>query len=142
MDPFQPIKGGSANNYDYVNGDPINNLDLAGTWCIGKRCIRSPDQTQVHLARCSSVRGERRRFRGPGALGFGTAGLGPAMVLGVGSGILSAGALVRAHTQRKCRGGKGSAECFADAVNIATLPFNGIKAGIRASRFFSFTTYF
>jgi RHS repeat-associated protein len=26
-----PIEGGSANNYDYTNGDPINSLDLAGT---------------------------------------------------------------------------------------------------------------
>jgi hypothetical protein len=26
-----PIPGGSANNYDYCNQDPINNLDLGGT---------------------------------------------------------------------------------------------------------------
>ncbi|MGH9893128.1 MAG: RHS repeat-associated core domain-containing protein, partial [bacterium] len=26
-----PIEGGSANDYDYANGDPINNLDLGGT---------------------------------------------------------------------------------------------------------------
>ncbi|WP_169812668.1 RHS repeat-associated core domain-containing protein [Nocardia acidivorans] len=26
-----PIPGGSANAYDYVSGDPVNNLDLAGT---------------------------------------------------------------------------------------------------------------
>ncbi len=33
-----PVKGGSANDYDYVNGDPVNNLDLAGLWCpFGKR---------------------------------------------------------------------------------------------------------
>ncbi|MGH2627456.1 MAG: RHS repeat-associated core domain-containing protein, partial [Anaerolineales bacterium] len=25
-----PIEGGSANDYDYVNGDPVNNLDLTG----------------------------------------------------------------------------------------------------------------
>ncbi|MFI5783797.1 PA14 domain-containing protein [Nocardia sp. NPDC051570] len=25
-----PVSGGSANNYDYVNGDPINTLDLSG----------------------------------------------------------------------------------------------------------------
>ena len=28
-----PIAGGSANDYDYVNADPINNLDLGGTRC-------------------------------------------------------------------------------------------------------------
>ncbi|MGH9279635.1 MAG: RHS repeat-associated core domain-containing protein [Acidimicrobiales bacterium] len=26
-----PVKGGSANNYDYVSGDPINGLDLTGS---------------------------------------------------------------------------------------------------------------
>ncbi len=32
-----PVKGGSANDYDYVNADPINNLDLDGRFC-GPRC--------------------------------------------------------------------------------------------------------
>ncbi|MFD7018637.1 PA14 domain-containing protein [Streptomyces sp. NPDC059928] len=27
-----PVAGGSANNYDYVNADPVNGLDLAGTF--------------------------------------------------------------------------------------------------------------
>src|SRR5260221_9868724 len=26
-----PIEGGSANNYDYVHGNPVGGLDLAGT---------------------------------------------------------------------------------------------------------------
>jgi hypothetical protein len=25
------VEGGSANDYDYVAGDPVNNLDLSGT---------------------------------------------------------------------------------------------------------------
>ncbi|WP_433524220.1 PA14 domain-containing protein [Nocardia pseudovaccinii] len=29
-----PVPGGSANSYDYVNGDPINSLDLTGTISI------------------------------------------------------------------------------------------------------------
>jgi len=29
-----PVRGGSANNYDYANGDPINNKDLTGTESI------------------------------------------------------------------------------------------------------------
>ena len=31
-----PVEGGSANDYDYVNGDPVNGLDLAGEcpWCF------------------------------------------------------------------------------------------------------------
>ena len=28
-----PILGGSANAYEYANGDPVNNVDLAGTAC-------------------------------------------------------------------------------------------------------------
>jgi RHS repeat-associated protein len=27
-----PVEGGSANDYDYVNGDPINQFDLDGRW--------------------------------------------------------------------------------------------------------------
>jgi RHS repeat-associated protein len=29
-----PVEGGSANDYDYVSGDPINNSDLSGLWCL------------------------------------------------------------------------------------------------------------
>jgi len=28
------VEGGSANDYDYVAGDPVNNFDLAGTFCM------------------------------------------------------------------------------------------------------------
>jgi RHS repeat-associated protein len=30
-----PVAGGSANDYDYVHGDPVNGFDLAGTWHLG-----------------------------------------------------------------------------------------------------------
>ena len=29
-----PVVGGSANDYDYVNADPINGSDLGGTYCV------------------------------------------------------------------------------------------------------------
>ncbi len=29
-----PVEGGSANDYDYVNGDPINHTDIDGKWAI------------------------------------------------------------------------------------------------------------
>ena len=32
--PTHPVEGGSANDYDYVAGDPINNVDLDGTRCL------------------------------------------------------------------------------------------------------------
>jgi len=35
-----PVEGGSANNYDYVSGDPINYLDLTGL-CPGIFCLVS-----------------------------------------------------------------------------------------------------
>jgi hypothetical protein len=33
-----PIQGGSANDYDYVNGDPVNGVDLSGT-CLEDLCV-------------------------------------------------------------------------------------------------------
>ena len=31
---IHPVEGGSANDYDYANGDPINNFDLTGLYCL------------------------------------------------------------------------------------------------------------
>ncbi len=31
-----PVEGGSANDYDYTNADPVNDFDLAGTWSLKK----------------------------------------------------------------------------------------------------------
>lgn len=44
-----PVEGGSANDYDYVNGDPVNDFDLTGTCGFGnpfKKCGRG------HEGRC------------------------------------------------------------------------------------------
>ena len=41
-----PVEGGSCNDYDYVCGDPINNLDLDGQFCVfsnSKGCIGIKD---------------------------------------------------------------------------------------------------
>jgi RHS repeat-associated protein len=46
-----PIEGGSANNYDYVEGDPINHFDLNGTrcWsCIARHAWNATGGTVVH----------------------------------------------------------------------------------------------
>lgn len=34
-----PIEGGSCNDYDYVCGDPVNGLDIGGTWGLCWHCI-------------------------------------------------------------------------------------------------------
>jgi RHS repeat-associated protein len=47
-----PIEGGSANDYDYVSGDPIGSLDLGGTFCLtGKNKNGSCRSIARHLGR-------------------------------------------------------------------------------------------
>ena len=61
-----PVEGGSANDYDYVSGDPVNNFDVAGTYCVtGKNkngSCRSVSRGGGHVARTvgrGAVRGAR-----------------------------------------------------------------------------------
>ena len=40
-----PVPGGSANDYDYANQNPVTNFDLNGKWCVaqvGTTCTRYP----------------------------------------------------------------------------------------------------
>jgi len=51
-----PVKGGSANAYDYANQDPINNFDLngekcAGTWKQVHRCEKQKKRLRRRAAR-------------------------------------------------------------------------------------------
>ena len=69
-----PVEGGSANDYDYVEGDPVNKFDLNGTdVCSGKSRrhtpynFRSKHHGQVHL-RCGWY--DRRTGRGEGWRGI------------------------------------------------------------------------
>jgi RHS repeat-associated protein len=77
-----PVEGGSANDYDYVEGDPINNLDLAGTVCF--RCVLKKKWVRMAIA-------------GIGAAAFcaGTAGMGCVIaagaIIGAGTGVLNYG---------------------------------------------------
>jgi hypothetical protein len=34
-DPSVPVEGGSANDYEYTNGDPVNASDLSGEFPVG-----------------------------------------------------------------------------------------------------------
>jgi hypothetical protein len=137
-----PIEGGSANNYDYVAGDPINNLDLAGTFCIGHHCVHSPYHHKFTL---------RGILRGA-ALGLGGASLAillvataPAWITAAAAlGAASAGASAFAlgyslHTH------KFGPECFGDAVNALTglggaaVPS---KVALRLQRLIGLVSYF
>jgi len=69
-----PVEGGSANNYDYVQADPLNSTDLDGTYCgsgvarrIKKRVWNSRKrryETRTHEICRSIARGLKRAFRG------------------------------------------------------------------------------
>jgi RHS repeat-associated protein len=56
-----PIDGGSANNYDYVAGDPINRLDLDGMcWGGHSKCsARAQMRRQMRYARAFKLSGEK-----------------------------------------------------------------------------------
>ncbi len=46
MDPPHPVEGGSANDYDYAMGDPLNRFDLEGEACVfsnGDGCLDIPE---------------------------------------------------------------------------------------------------
>jgi hypothetical protein len=55
-DPSVPVEGGSANDYDYMGGDPVNNFDLAGMRCWTGRI---PTGRAAGLARGSTRTGGR-----------------------------------------------------------------------------------
>ncbi len=45
-----PVEGGSANDYDYAAGDPVNKFDLDGNACIfsnSKGCLDGRGQAAV-----------------------------------------------------------------------------------------------
>jgi hypothetical protein len=70
-DPFHPVEGGSANDYEYCVGDPVNCNDLLGTqaeagigpvqaeFCLGPRAVACGSAFQISrsvLARANSLR--------------------------------------------------------------------------------------
>ncbi len=64
-----PVKGGSANAYDYVDQDPINALDLAGTACkkrsaTAKGCARAQRKGEKRVRKAvASLRRTARKVR-------------------------------------------------------------------------------
>lgn len=55
-----PVEGGSANDYDYVSGDPINATDLDGKWCLfgrrkGRKQCRGSAGARTVLSRSHAI---------------------------------------------------------------------------------------
>lgn len=55
-----PVEGGSANDYDYSEGDPVNQFDLDGRHCSGSR-YRTGDHDHWY---CKGARGVKAVARG------------------------------------------------------------------------------
>ncbi|MFJ2865868.1 PA14 domain-containing protein [Kitasatospora sp. NPDC087314] len=99
---MDPVKGGSANDYDYVNADPVNGLDLAGTFSW---------KSVVHVATTAA---EVVAFV-PGPIGT------------VSSGLAAAGQLAQGNKEAAAMdalgmipGGKLAATVAKDAVKEAS----------------------
>ena len=52
-----PIEGGSSNDYDYVDGDPVNALDLDGSACLGHLCVKVKKPNFKKLAQTAVAKG-------------------------------------------------------------------------------------
>jgi RHS repeat-associated protein len=117
-----PVEGGSANDYDYCNGDPVNCFDLAGTWGfhmptmpslakMATSAVKSVAKTANTLAKSSAGQ----------ALKVASAHIATATsVLAVGLGTM---------------GALGCAACGVAAVGVGavSVTFTGIHAAIEVA---------
>ena len=116
-----PLPGGSANAYDYVNQDPINNFDLDGRFC-GPRC-----QWKKHKHTIINI--------GVGAIaGFGAAACVATVVCGVGAFVIGSVALgtagVAAHTAADGRRGFGRSNVFTNVARTLSSETRGLFCGV------------
>ena len=98
-----PMEGGSANDYDYVEGDPINNEDLDGTHCSGKRYKRGKHDHWY----CKAGRGAKRAAKASGRWAWrnkADIALTAASVVPVGASARAAGFAVRFYRFQRARG--------------------------------------
>lgn len=119
-----PVEGGSANDYDYVNGDPSNQFDLNGMFSC-KGWWRGPA--------CATGRGARTAARGAGGIADnpwvqGAAALA-ACSTGVGCGVVLAAEVGWNAGRRARREGftrHWAQETAIDAA-LALIPYRGLR---------------
>ncbi|OCI29632.1 tRNA nuclease WapA precursor [Oerskovia enterophila] len=113
-----PVPGGSANNYDYCNADPINCTDLGGTW------------TWNGLAKKIAVVGEIASII-PGPIGAAAAGISAVAYAASGNkgkALMMAGTIVASAV------GAGLAIGAVKAVRIAKAAAPAVKEMIAVSK--------
>nr|BFE54071.1 PA14 domain-containing protein [Saccharothrix mutabilis subsp. capreolus] len=86
-----PAEGGSANDYDYVNGDPINDTDLDGRWPNWGKVWSGIKNTAKRALDNGIVRGIAVGVA-VGLVCVGTAGVGCAIGVGFAAGAALGGA--------------------------------------------------
>jgi hypothetical protein len=132
------VEGGSANDYDYANADPINNLDLAGTCVMGK----FGNHCKHGLTLRGALRGVAFVTATAGVVVFvaGTGGLGVAGTYFLVSAASSGTALGYSLATHSCK----RSECTADGFNAFSsflpLTYAG-RIPLIASKSFAALTY-
>jgi len=134
-----PVPGGSANAYEYAEGDPVNNFDLTGEKCASKnkkfvnRCVRKKIRNANRQARRKARRHRLRRLA--------RAGRSPARASSVSSDAWRAlgGFLGRdVKDQAGKAAGKAAAWAFnqlkAAAVREFKAPAEMVRYTMRAAR--------
>jgi RHS repeat-associated protein len=122
-----PIEGGSANDYDYVSGDPVNNYDLAGTvcWSCARKFVKRNFLTAKGLA----------NFAGQASVWLGRAALvvavGP-LILGTGgtTAVVIGAAATAASAVEWGAAGTTGFEMSATAANAVAVFANGSRQGV------------
>lgn len=84
-----PIDGGSSNNYDYVDGEPVNDHDLGGTWSI-KGITRFVKKMSYEMSRRNRFFKAVERASGPAGFIFDAVSVAQNWRKGVASFVTSA----------------------------------------------------
>ncbi len=106
-----PVSGGSANNYDYVNADPVNDVDLTG-------------KNDNFMCECGGGGGFGPEFEIGAAL---------AAEAGAGSGVAAAGRGAEAEGGGTSKRGAGAEEGPTEPAPAKSEPANSPAAGAKVN---------